>query len=147
MAGGRKILIGNRQRSVRVFRERMERLVRFVARAEGRRIGAIDLAVVGADEMAGLNERFLRHAGPTDVLCFDLSEACATELSAQIIVCGEVAAREAARHGLTPQQELMLYVIHGLLHLTGHDDRTARQARAMQARQEELLERFGRKGK
>ena len=143
MGGGTKILIGNRQRSVRVFRQRLARLIRFVARAEGRRIGSVDLAVVGAGEMAELNRRYLRHAGPTDVLCFDLSEGDPGALVAQIVVCGDVAAAQARRHGLTPQQELMLYVIHGLLHLTGHDDRTARQARAIQARQEELLARFG----
>ena len=138
-------MIGNRQRSVRVFRERMDRLIRFVARAEGVRIGSIDLAVVDEEEMAELNERYLRHAGPTDVLSFDLSDPGADGLHAQIVVCGDVAAAEASRHGLTPQQELMLYVIHGLLHLTGHDDQSAPKAHAMRARQEELLSRFRRK--
>jgi len=142
MAGRGTVLIGNRQKAVRVFRQRMSALVRFVGRAEGRRIGTVDLAVVGADEMAELNEQYLRHAGPTDVLCFDLSEGEEGPLNAQVVVCGEVAAAEARRHGLTPQQELMLYVIHGLLHLTGHDDRRAGEARGMRARQEELLGRF-----
>ena len=145
MAGGGKILIGNRQKSVRVFRRRLAALIRFVARAEGRRIGMVDLAVVGAEEMAELNRRYLRHAGPTDVLSFDLSEGEEGPLDAQVIVCGDVAAAEARRQGLTPQQELMLYVIHGLLHLTGHSDQTAGRARTLRARQEELLWQFCRR--
>jgi len=142
MAGRGKVLIGNRQRSVRVLRRRLEALIRFVGREEGRPVGTVDLEVVGADEMAALNEQYLRHAGPTDVLSFNLSDGDDGPLNAQIIVCGDVAAAEGRQHGLTPQQELMLYVIHGLLHLTGHDDRTAGKARAMRARQEELLGRF-----
>ncbi|OPX23750.1 MAG: rRNA maturation RNase YbeY [Planctomycetales bacterium 4484_123] len=136
------MLICNRQRAVRVFRERLCRLVRFVARAEGVPLALVDLAVVGKAEMAGLNRRYLRRSGTTDVLSFDLSEPHRPGLSAQIVVCGEVAAEEARRRGLRPQQELMLYVIHGLLHLMGYDDETTSAAEKMHRREEELLARF-----
>ena len=117
-----------------------------MARAEGRRIALIDLAVVGSDEMAKLNRRYRGHRGPTDVLSFDLSDAQlsgpAGGVVGQIVVCGELAAAQGPRHGLTPQRELMLYVIHGLLHLTGYDDRSGRSAAPMHAREDELLARF-----
>jgi len=137
-----EILICNRQKAVRVFRQRLRRLVRFVARAEGVPLALVDLAVVGKEEMARLNRRYLRRAGPTDVLSFDLSEPHRPGLSAQIIVCGEIAAEEARRRGSRPQQELMLYVIHGLLHLMGYDDGTTSAAEKMHRREEELLVRF-----
>jgi ssRNA-specific RNase YbeY (16S rRNA maturation enzyme) len=53
----------------------LRKLIRLVAAAEGCRLAEVDLALVGGDEMAGHNRRYLRHAGQTDVLSFDLSDA------------------------------------------------------------------------
>ena len=121
---------------------RLRELIEFVTRAEGRRVAAVDLAVVGAAEMADLNRRYRRRAGPTDVLSFDLSEADSPGLVAQIVVCGDLAASQGPAHGHRPPRELMLYVVHALLHLTGHDDATASAAARMRARQDELIEAF-----
>lgn len=134
--------IASSQRAVRVPRKRIGELVGFVARAEGARIAAVDVAVVTAAEIAALNRRYLRHAGPTDVLSFDLSDADRAGLSAQIVVCGELAAAEARTRGIGPQRELLLYVVHGLLHLIGYEDDSVLGAARMRARQEELLDEF-----
>ena len=100
-------------------------------------------AVVDADEIASLNRRYLDRDEVTDVLSFDLSEAGSPDVSAQIVVCGDMAAEVGPRHGLSADDELMLYVIHGLLHLMGYDDAETRQAERMKTRQEELLAKFG----
>ena len=63
-------------------------------------------------------------------------------LSGQIIVCGDVAAEQARLRGLPAQEELMLYVVHGLLHLMSYEDLTVRGAAGMHAREEELLREF-----
>lgn len=132
-------------RSVRVPRGVLAELVRFVTRREGLRVGRIDLAIVPPREMAGLNRRYLRHAGATDVLSFDLSDARTPGLSGQLAVCAELAKEQAKHHGLTPAEELMIYVIHGLLHLAGYDDQSVRSAARMRARQDELLSAFRRR--
>lgn len=137
-----KVAISSAQKAIRVPRKRISELVAFVAKAEGCRIADVDIAVVDSARMAELNRRYLRHAGDTDVLSFDLSEAPKTGLSVQLIVCGDLAATEAAARGLKPARELMLYVVHGLLHLMGYDDQSVRGSVRMQARQEELLEQF-----
>jgi probable rRNA maturation factor len=129
-------------RPVRLSHRRLGDLVRFVCAREGFRIGQIDLAVVSTREISDLNRRYLRRSGPTDVLSFDLSDAASQGLSAQIIVCDEVAARQGPFHGLRPAEELMLYVVHGLLHVMGYDDTAVRAAARMSARQEELLAKF-----
>jgi len=136
------VLICSSQKAVRVPRKRIAELVAFVGGRSGARIAEIDLAVVTGSEMAALNRRYLSHAYQTDVLSFDLSDSRVDGLRAQIIVCGDVAARQGRlrRHG--PQRELMLYVVHGLLHLLGYDDASVRGAARMHARQEELLEDF-----
>ena len=147
-AKGRKqrapaVIISSSQRAVRVPRKKITRLIRHVARAEGARIGEIDLAVVGCREMAALNRRWLRKAGATDVLCFDLSDSRRRGgISAQLVVCGDVAAEQGRARGTGPQRELLLYVVHGLLHLMGYDDASIRGAAKMRAREEELLEGF-----
>jgi len=144
------VTVSNRQRRLRLDRARLRRLVRFVAQAQGRALESVDLAVVSAEEMRALNSRYLGRDEVTDVLSFDLSEPSprrsagkAPAVSAQIVVCADEAMDQARRRGHLPQRELMLYVVHGLLHLTGHSDATAAAARRMHAREDELLTAFG----
>ena len=142
MPGKSNIDISVTDRSVRLSKKKLEELVRFVLRSEGHRPGHIDIAIVGPGEMAGHNRRFLNHAGATDVISFDLSSSDVPGISAQIIICGAVARTQAKLRGLKPSDELMLYLIHGLLHMTGHDDTSVRAGARMSARQEELLREF-----
>lgn len=132
-------------RSVRISGDRLERLIDFVVRAESLRLGRIDLAIVPPADMARYNRRYLNHSGPTDVISFDLSDAQTPGLSGQLIVCATIAREQAQYHGLTGPEELMIYVIHGLLHMAGYDDQSVRQAAKMHARQDELLSEFRRK--
>ncbi len=133
------VAITSTQSAVRVPRKRMLAMVAHLSRQQDVRFASVDIAVVADAEMAELNVRYLNHAGPTDVLSFDMSDEHTEGLVAQIIVCGDVAAREAGQHDHCAARELLLYVTHGLLHLTGYDDKTPSQASAMQARADELL--------
>ncbi len=137
-----KVAISSTQKAIRVPRKRIAELVVFVANTEGCRVGDVDIAVVDSAKMAELNRRYLRHAGTTDVLSFDLSESPKAGLSVQLIVCGDLAVTEAAARGLKPTRELMLYIVHGLLHVMGYEDQSVRGSVRMQARQEELLDQF-----
>ncbi len=134
--------ISSSQQAIRVPRKRLAELVNFVTVSESAYLRRVDLAVVGAEEMAELNRRYLRHAGATDVLSFDVSGPGEQGRVLQVIVCGPVAVAEAERRGLRPQHELMLYVIHGLLHQLGYDDADPQDAERMSARQVELLGQF-----
>jgi probable rRNA maturation factor len=127
---------------MRVPRKLIADLVAFVARREGTRAAEVDVAVVARGEITSLNRRWLGHARPTDVVSFDLSEGGGRGLSAQIVVCGDVAVREGRSRGTGARRELLLYVVHGLLHLMGHEDSTVRGGARMHAREEELLREF-----
>ncbi len=109
---------------------------------EERRVDSIDVAIVDTDEIKSLNRRYLGADEVTDVLSFDLRQAGSHGLNAQIIVCGDVAAEQGPKHDLLEEDELMLYVVHGLLHLTGWDDADADLAERMKTHQEELLAKF-----
>jgi probable rRNA maturation factor len=137
-----RVLISSSQKAIRVPRRKIEKLVSFVAAAEGTRIAEADIAVVPAGQIAALNRRFLGHAGATDVLSFDMSQAGRGGISAQLVVCGDIARHQADARNIPPQSELFLYIIHGLLHLMGYEDSSIRGAAKMHAREEEILDAF-----
>ena len=133
--------ISSSQTALRVPRKKITALVGFVAAAESTRLDEVDVAIVASRRMAALNRRYLQHAGATDVLSFDLSVP-GGGVAVQVIVCGDLAVREARSRRVAPQRELMLYIVHGLLHVMGYDDTTPQAAEKMRIRQEELLEAF-----
>jgi probable rRNA maturation factor len=125
----------------------LHRVALYAASAEGFTRGRLSIAVVGATAMATLNRRFLRRPGPTDVLAFDLdTDRRRGHIEGEVVVCADVARRRAARRGRSLQAaraELALYVIHGILHLAGYDDRTSIGSRRMHVREDELLAELG----
>lgn len=107
---------------------------------EPRLFGAgVDIAIVDDARMAQLHERHTGVAGTTDVLTFDLSDAPAAAIEAELVICADEAARQGAARGHDARLELLLYCVHGLLHLLGHDDHDPDAARRMHAREDELL--------
>ncbi len=133
--------ISSSQSTLRIPRKKITALVEFIVRSEDADMEEVDIAVVTSRRIAALNRRYLQHAGATDVLSFDLSSP-GSGVAAQIIVCSDVAVREARARGLGPQRELMLYIAHGLLHVLGYDDTNSKSAAKMYVRQEELLNEF-----
>lgn len=77
----------------------------------------------------------------TDVLTFDLAES--DQLDADIVVCLEEARRQADARGIPVQHELLLYIVHGILHCLGENDDTDANAERMHAREDELLTAIG----
>jgi probable rRNA maturation factor len=125
----------------------LQRVARHVAAVEGFTCGRLSVAVVGRRHMASLHRRYLGIDGPTDVLTFDLGcEQRHGWLDAEIVLCADIARSAAVQRGGTSAAawaELALYLVHGVLHLAGYDDRTARDARRMHAREDELLRQLG----
>lgn len=138
------IEIADEQPAHTVDHKRLERAVRGVLTETGIRHGEISIAIVDDERMHALNRQYLQHDYPTDVLSFvlDRDEAVGS-LEGEIIVSADYAAREAARYGWRADDELLLYVIHGCLHLTGHDDQTPEGLAKMRTAETEHLARFG----
>ncbi len=90
-----------------------------------------------------VNRRHLDHDWPTDVITFPLSEPDEPALAAEIVVSAEMASVTARETGVDPWHELALYVVHGLLHLCGHDDRTVDDRVEMRRRESEILAQAG----
>jgi probable rRNA maturation factor len=94
-------------------------------------LGEVEVAVVSDRVIADVHRRFLSIPGPTDVITFDHGE---------IVISAQTAASQAAQFGHTVDQELALYIIHGLLHLNGYDDRSEGDAIRMRHAQERILQ-------
>jgi rRNA maturation RNase YbeY len=102
----------------------------------------IGILLVGAREMARLNEAFLKHAGPTDVLAFGYDMSWSCSFHGEIFLCVEEAVRQARRFGTTWQKELVRYLAHGLLHFRGYDDSTPAKRRRMKRVENGLVEQM-----
>src|SRR5438045_6348831 len=111
-----KISIASPQESVSLDRGRLREIVRAVLDGENVADAEISLAFVDNPTIHRLNQRYLQHDEPTDVLSFPLSEPGAKRLAGELVIGAEVAAAQAAARGHDVQAELALYVIHGLLH-------------------------------
>lgn len=92
----------------------------------------IAVLIVSDSRIATLHRKFMGKAGPTDVITFQHGE---------IFVSAETARRQARQFENSLSRELKLYIVHGLLHLHGFDDRSARDAKRMGAVQSRILRR------
>ena len=130
------IEIANLQCHLPLDRRLVRKAVRRVLRAAGVRKGRISVAVVDDGQIARLNWQYLHHRGPADVLSFVLDRS--DGLEGEVVVGAQTARRSAPRFGWSAHDELLLYVIHGTLHLVGYDD-TSPTLRAKMQEQEALV--------
>lgn len=107
----------------------------------GRAVTRISVRCVDDAEMTALHRRHMDIDETTDVLTFPASDEEAIDVD--IAVCVDEATRQATERGHAARDELLLYVVHGLLHLDGHDDHDPGQYAAMHAREDEILAAIG----
>ena len=145
--------------------DRWVRLAHDVLIAEGVR-GEVELSLLFVDEatMAELNGRFMDAEGPTDVLAFPIDDPVVAGrwpdastsgpdredpepgdlplLLGDVVMCPAVAERQAPEHAGSYEDEIALLVVHGVLHVLGHDHAEPEETAVMQARERALLDEF-----
>jgi probable rRNA maturation factor len=109
----------------------------------GVRRATLSVALVDDPTIHRLNREFLAHDFPTDVVTFPLSDDGSDALEGEIVVSVDTAARAAARLDWPAADELLLYVVHGALHLVGYDDQDPDALAAMRAAERRHLARWG----
>jgi probable rRNA maturation factor len=132
----------NQQTDHPVRRDRLIGAVRRIVHEAGIRQADISLAVVDNPTIHHLNRRHLDHDYPTDVLSF-VFHRDQDRLEGEVIVCADMAAERAPEFGWSLEDELLLYVIHGALHLVGYDDKQADERHAMRDKERDYLRCFG----
>jgi probable rRNA maturation factor len=168
MRAEKLLVIRNRQKVRRINRPLLRRVM----------LGALDdlapgrgvelcVHLVSAQEITRLNEHFLQHTGPTDVITFSLSEAAdamdkftsahspltpalspsggkgeglaSLAIKGEIYICVEMAASQAKTFRANWQSEVARYAVHGLLHLLGYDDLEPAKRRVMKRAENRLI--------
>jgi len=133
-----KVSVASPQDVVAIDRGSIRRIVRTVLEGESISQAEISLAFVDNSTSQRLNKRYLDHDEPTDILTFPLGEA-GDKLAGELVVGAEVAQAQAHERKHDVQAELALYVIHGLLHLCGFNDKSADQVAQMRQRERHYL--------
>ncbi len=123
---------------------------RAVKAAAGDGSEGISLSIVDNAAIERVNKEYLGRDGPTDVIAFDYGEkgdsvsvGAGEDVSGEVIVSAEEALKAARELGRDLLSELVLYIVHGVLHLRGYDDRSGEKREIMQKRESEILREMG----
>lgn len=127
--------------------DRWQQLAQRSLATEGVGRGELNLIFTDIEAMTELNVAHMEGTGPTDVLAFpidgeyDPGDAVdgLPVLLGDVVVCPAVARTYAAEHGLSVDDELALLVVHGVLHVLGHDHGEPDETTLMKSREQALL--------
>jgi probable rRNA maturation factor len=122
---------------------RLRDTARTVLEGEGVQKAKVNIVLLTDAAIHDLNRRFLQHDEPTDVITFPLSNPGAATLEAEILISTDTAQIAATEHGHDVESEILLYLVHGLLHLCGHDDHAPKDRKRMRAQERHYLEAMG----
>ena len=130
------IALRNLQRGTRVDTKKLQQFAERALAICLKRPGGLhgltnaDVILVSDRRIAALHRQFMNIPGPTDVITFQHGE---------IFISVDTAKKNARRFRTSMGDELQLYIVHGLLHLHGYDDKTPVKARAMEAAQKRIV--------
>lgn len=112
-------------------------ILKAVQRAARKLHGApsgLSLVFVSPQRMRSINKKYLKHDYVTDVVSFDLGDGLG-----EVIVCPQIAKTNAVYYRASVTKEIVLYVVHGLLHVSGYDDRTESDRKLMRVMERLLI--------
>ena len=166
------VVFANRQRTKKINLRLLKQIVKaLLADLEIAKAG-LEINLVTASEITRLNEKFLHHKGTTDVITFDYTDkggagcflpavkpgtmetglreasprrASRPTLHGEIFICVDEAVLQAQKFGARWQSEIVRYIVHGVLHLLGHDDLRASARRKMKREENRLLRKLSRR--
>lgn len=135
------LVVRNRQRTRPLNTKFLREIVRALVVDElSRDQFEIGISIIGEEAMTRMNEGYLRHKGSTDVITFDYTDANRPKcLTGEIFICLDEALVQAPRFRVSWQNELVRYIVHGILHLSGYDDKTAALQRKMKLQENRIM--------
>ena len=144
-----ELTIQNRQRTRTIAKRQLRKIVATLL-GDLLEIKTVKLGItlIATTEMTRLNETFLQHEGSTDVITFDYAETSLSKsqtrnprpgIHGEIFVCVDEAILQAHGFRTIWQSEVVRYIVHGVLHLLGHDDHRAADRRRMKREEDRLL--------
>jgi probable rRNA maturation factor len=159
------VILANRQHTRKINRRLLKQITVALLAELKIQNAVLEINLVAAGEMARLNEKFLQHAGSTDVITFnyaagagpvsrlshskrkefgDRQDACPT-VHGEIFICVDEAVLQARKFRASWQSEIARYLVHGVLHLLGHDDSRPAERRKMKRAEDRRLRELSRR--
>jgi probable rRNA maturation factor len=141
------VLVRSRLRRARFDRSRLVRLAQTILSSVGEKTADLGVMLIGDRSMRRLNRQYRKKDCTTDVLAFSMREGPgpSSVLIGDVVISVPTAAKQAGQAGRSLDEELTVLLIHGILHLCGYDhERSKRDARRMQEREQWVLRRLGR---
>lgn len=135
------IEIADLQKHYEIKRSKVKRAVTEVLSREGKD-ARLSIAFVDNNEIKKLNKRYFDSDEVTDVISFPLSNN-KNFLCGEIIVSVETAVDTAGERSISIEGEIILYIVHGILHLLGYDDDNERDAGIMHKEESKILKVLG----
>jgi len=150
-----EITVENQQKKIRLSPAKISRIAKTILRHEGVLQATLSIVFVTSQKIRALNKKYLKRAYATDVLAFDLRDTIDTIgdrplrrslrglspiVIGDVIISTDAVKKNAHIYKTTQNKELILYVIHGILHLLGYDDHSVRDIDKMRKKEEQLLE-------
>lgn len=126
-------VIVNKQSKFLIKEKTLQQLTISVSKKIKLSLPELSIVFVSPGRMRVINRQFLKHDYVTDVITF---------LHGEIIICPEIAYRQARTYGQRYEDEICLYVIHGLLHLKGYDDHHQDDMKKMRQAEQRLMKAF-----
>ena len=133
-------LLANGVPSVFRDRTRLRNWLTAVAKDHGHSIGELNYVLMSDKELLKYNREFLQHDEFTDVITFDGQTG--TGLSGDVLMSLDRITDNAKTFGVSTQHELRRVMVHGLLHLLGHSDKSVAKRKAMSALEDKYLARY-----
>jgi probable rRNA maturation factor len=139
------VLIENRQNRHKLPKQKIQRTARRILNALGYPDAQLSILIVDDDQIAKLNEAYLHHTGPTNVISFPMQEGrfsdITPDLLGDVVISAETAHREAVDADMKISERFDQLLIHGILHLTGYDHvNSEHEAAVMEQKSNELME-------
>lgn len=135
---GGRVAVANRQRRLQINTRRLAEIAERALELVGGKQLHLGIVLVNDAAIARLNAQYHDTPGATDILSFDYGEG-----QGELIISAEHAVSQAKRYRTTAARELVLYVVHGILHLHGYNDLTATERRRMRAAERRLVSQLG----
>ncbi len=134
------VSVANQQEALELDFARIKTVARGVLQGEGLADAKLTIAFMTDPAIHALNKRFLEHDEPTDVITFPYTKK---PLHGDLAISTDTAITAAAERGHEAAEELLLYVIHGILHLCGYDDMSEKKQKVMKQKEAEYLSKLG----
>ena len=133
------ITLNNQQKKVLLNLPQVEQIIKAILRHEGLKTATLSVVFVTDSQIKLLNKKFLGRSYATDVLAFDLRDKETENLRGDVIISLDTVLRNSKVFNSSFAQEVVLCVIHGILHLLGFDDHRSVDIKKMRAKEQQLL--------